>query len=116
LSVQEGYTDNDFSHDLSFVLNSAVTGGFVYQKLSRLRGLRSATSFKVASFNRVQAASAAKTPAHEQFVELRLLVTKLSQRISLLETSINQPPSFDLAKQVAMLGADSLLPPVKRKK
>jgi hypothetical protein len=111
LSVQGNYTDKDFSNDLDLVLNSAVARELLFRQLPRLRGLKSATNFKVASFNRTQAANAAKNPVHEQFSKMRQLITELSKRISQLEGSIDQPPRFDLAAQVAVLGVDSLLPP-----
>lgn len=124
LSVKGNYTDNDFARDLSYALDSTQTYSSVSARfktsLPRLRGLVSTGKFKVASFNRVQAAEAAKSPIHGRFAGLRQSTALLTDQIRQLESQFERlmlaPPRFDLAKQVAKLGADSLLPPPKKKR
>jgi hypothetical protein len=84
LSVRGNYTDEDLRRDLSSVFN----GGDVLGRFPRLRDLNCG-AFRVASFNRVQAASVAKNPAHAQFTEARRLTAELGKRISQLESDID---------------------------
>jgi hypothetical protein len=87
LSVQGNYTDTDFNRDLNSLFNGnpLVDAG---RQLPRLRDVPCG-QIRVASFNRIQAASRIKHPTHEQFAKLRQLITELRTRVSQLESDTN---------------------------
>jgi hypothetical protein len=114
LSVQGNYTAKDLSRELNRFLNARDFFD-LHEAFPRLQDLNCGP-FRAASFNRIEAASRIKNPAHKQFVEVRKLLTELSTRISQLESNYSNPtpPRFDRAAQVRTLGADSLLPKFNR--